>query len=86
MVVGADIDAVDQGSLLAGRLLVLLLGRGGHEGGCIVSEDTSQDHDHGDGEQDPVAGGRAVSIVDFSRGGMMGALQELGIPMDRLDG
>lgn len=62
VVVGAQGDAAGEGPLLTHGLVVLLLGRGRHEDGYVVAEDTGQDHDDGDGDKDPVAGSLRSAI------------------------
>lgn len=56
VVVAAQGDAEVEAALLTGGLGVEFLGRGSHQDGGIVTEDTGLDHDNGDGDQDPVAG------------------------------
>lgn len=54
MVVGTKSYTTSKRALLAHGLLVLLFGRCRHKNGYIVTQDTSEDHDDGDGDKDPV--------------------------------
>lgn len=76
MEVGAEGDAVEEGTLLTGGAEVEGFGGGGHEDCGVVAEDAGEDHDYGDGEEDPVAVVRVVWLVtslivvkDSGRGG-----------------
>lgn len=65
--VGAEMDAADERALLAELCEGLLLGRRLEERHCVVAQDTGQDHDYGDGEEDPPA---AISSVEKLAGGI----------------
>lgn len=76
MEVGAEGDAVEEGTLLAGGAEVEGFGGGGHEDCGVVAEDAGEDHDYGDGEEDPVAVVRVewlvtslIVVKDSGRGG-----------------
>lgn len=56
MMVRPDVDAVQERPLFANCLLLQFLWRRGHQDASIVSKDASQDHDHSDGEENPVSG------------------------------
>lgn len=55
VVVVAEGDASDQAALLAHGRRVDFLGCRGEEDGGVVAEDAGEDHDDGDGDEDPVA-------------------------------
>ena len=52
----AEVDAVQEGALFAQGGEGEFFGGGGEEDGEVVAEDAGEDHDDGDGEEDPVAG------------------------------
>ncbi|KAJ6444829.1 Signal peptidase complex subunit 2 [Purpureocillium lavendulum] len=53
VVVGAEGDAAGQGALLPQGPGFELLGRRGHEDGRVVAQHAGEDHDDGDGDEDP---------------------------------
>jgi hypothetical protein len=53
--VGAEVQAPGESAVFPQGEFVKRFGSGGHEDGGIVTEYTSEDHDEGDGEEDPVA-------------------------------
>lgn len=55
MEVAAHVDAVDEGALLTDGFAVEGLWWRGEEHGYVVPENAREDHDYGDGEEDPVA-------------------------------
>lgn len=69
VVVVPQVGAVGESALLADGFDVGLLRGGCHEDRRIVAEDARQDHDNGDGDQDPVATSRKkhhVSCASWS--------------------
>lgn len=83
VVVVPQVGAVGEGTLLANGLDVGLLRGGCHEYGRIVAEDARQDHDNGDGDQDPVAV-RSLTLAMPAGATSRGHVQELGVPVQGL--
>ena len=54
-VVCAEVYAVEEGALFAEGGESEFFGSGGEKDGEVVAEDAGEDHDDGDGEEDPVA-------------------------------
>lgn len=73
-----------KGTLLADGFDVGLLRGGCHEDRGIVAEDARQDHDNGDGDQDPVAMSRSITLAVPAGASPRGHVQELGVPVQGL--
>ena len=63
VVVGSQGHAAAEGALLAHAPDVELLDGGGHEDGGVVAQDAGEDHDDGDGDEDPVAADIIISVL-----------------------
>lgn len=83
VVVVPQVGAVGEGTLLANGLDVGLFRSRCHEDGRIVAEDACQDHDNGDGDQDPVAM-RSITLAVPAGATPRGHVQELGVPVQGL--
>lgn len=84
MVIGLQVRTVGEGTLLADGLDVGLLRGGCHEYRRIVAEDARQNHDNGDGDKDPVAMSRSITLAVPAEATPRGHVQELGIPVQGL--
>lgn len=84
VVVVPQVGAVGKGTLLANGFDVGLFRVGCHEDGRVVAENACQDHDNGDGDQDPVAMSRSITLAVPAGASPRGHVQELGVPVQGL--
>jgi hypothetical protein len=84
VVVVPEVGAAGEGTLLADGFDIGLLRGGCHEDSRIVAEDACQDHDNGDGDEDPVAMSRSITLAVPAGARSRGHVQELGVPVQGL--